>query len=316
MGVKMRQKDGKWYVFINHKGRRKAKCVGDSKRAAEEVKRKLEAKLTLGEVVLQDDKPAPTFRQYAEEWLGTHARLNCKPATHRRYESSLTNHLVPAFGTTVLTDISKEQVRQVAYRLRERLAPKGVTLVLAILRSILQQAVDDEILPSNPVTRIGKHLPKRPAQPAVQALPPEELVHLLTTIQTHRPTYYPLFLTLARTGMRIGEALALQWGDIDWHSQTIHVQCSYSGRSVGTPKNGRTRRVDMSTQLTEVLRQVLTQRRTETLQRPEWSGLPSWVFCSSTGGLLEASALRSRVWVPCLAKAGLRHLRIHDLRHT
>jgi integrase len=48
MGVKVRQKDGKWYVFINHNGQRKAKCVGD-RRAAEEVRRKLEAKLTLGE---------------------------------------------------------------------------------------------------------------------------------------------------------------------------------------------------------------------------------------------------------------------------
>jgi hypothetical protein len=47
MGVKARQKDGKWYVFINYHGQRKAKCVGDSKRAADEVKRKLEAKLTL-----------------------------------------------------------------------------------------------------------------------------------------------------------------------------------------------------------------------------------------------------------------------------
>lgn len=44
MGVKVRQKDGTWYVCINHHGRRKAKGVGDSKRAAEEVKRKLEAK--------------------------------------------------------------------------------------------------------------------------------------------------------------------------------------------------------------------------------------------------------------------------------
>lgn len=42
MGVKVRQKDGKWYVFIHHQGKRKAKCVGDSKRAAPEVKRKLD----------------------------------------------------------------------------------------------------------------------------------------------------------------------------------------------------------------------------------------------------------------------------------
>ena len=68
MGVKVRQKDGKWYVFINHQGRRKAKCVGDSKRAAEEVKRKLEAKLTLGDVGLLDAAPkAVLFGDYAEQ---------------------------------------------------------------------------------------------------------------------------------------------------------------------------------------------------------------------------------------------------------
>ena len=67
MGVRIRPKDGKWYVFINHNGKRKAKCVGDSKKAALEVKRKIEAKLTLGDFDLLDDKPmVPTFKDYAE----------------------------------------------------------------------------------------------------------------------------------------------------------------------------------------------------------------------------------------------------------
>ena len=57
MRVKVRQKDGKWYVFINPHGQRKAKCVGDRMRAAEEVKYKLEAKLTLGDVGLLDAAP-------------------------------------------------------------------------------------------------------------------------------------------------------------------------------------------------------------------------------------------------------------------
>jgi hypothetical protein len=65
MGVKVRQKDGKWYVFINHNGQRKAKCVGD-KRAAEEVRRKLEAKLTLGEFKLEEKAPLPTCSAYTE----------------------------------------------------------------------------------------------------------------------------------------------------------------------------------------------------------------------------------------------------------
>jgi hypothetical protein len=99
MGVKVRQKAGKWYVFINHHGQRKAKCVGDSKKAAEEVKRKLEAKLTLGEFTMEDKKPsAPTLGQYAEQWLETYAQVNCKESTYVRYEGVLRNHIIPVLG--------------------------------------------------------------------------------------------------------------------------------------------------------------------------------------------------------------------------
>jgi hypothetical protein len=75
MGVKVRHKDGKWYVFINHQGKRKAKCVGDSKRAAEEVKRKLEAKLTLGEVGMLDAAPP---RNHVCRLCRTMARRLCR----------------------------------------------------------------------------------------------------------------------------------------------------------------------------------------------------------------------------------------------
>ena len=108
MGVKIRQKDGKWYVFINHKGKRKAKCVGDSKRAAEEVKRKLEAKLTLGEFALLEEAPkVPMFGEYAEEWLATYAQLNCKPSTYRRYAGVVRNYLLPLWGPTLLSDLPR-----------------------------------------------------------------------------------------------------------------------------------------------------------------------------------------------------------------
>jgi len=77
MGVKVQQKDGKWYVFINHHGQRKAKCVGDSKKAAEEVKRKLEAKLTLGEYVIAQDKPQcrPSRNMPSGGWRPTRSSM-------------------------------------------------------------------------------------------------------------------------------------------------------------------------------------------------------------------------------------------------
>ena len=99
MGVKVRQKGGKWYVFINHHGQRKARCVGDSKRAAEEVKRKLEAKLTLGDVGLLATAPqAVLFGDYAEQWLAHYVPVACKPSSGRIMRGIMRNHLLPAFG--------------------------------------------------------------------------------------------------------------------------------------------------------------------------------------------------------------------------
>jgi integrase len=134
MGVKIRQKDGEWYVFINHKGKRKAKCIGDSKRAAEEVKRKLEAKLTLGEFALQEEKPsAPTFARYAEEWLATYAQLNCKPSTYRRHAGVIRKYLLPAFGATPLPGVTRDTVKRLLMAQREHLTPSSVRQVLAPL---------------------------------------------------------------------------------------------------------------------------------------------------------------------------------------
>lgn len=71
----------------------------------------------------------------------------------------------------------------------------------------------------------------------------------------------------------------------------------------------------MSKQLTETLKALLLERKKETLRRG-WGEVPEWVFVSEEGTLLHESNFRHRVWGKLLAKAGLRHIRIHDLRHT
>jgi integrase len=74
---------------------------------------------------------------------------------------------------------------------------------------------------------------------------------LLDTFAARFPRHRPMAMTLARTGMRLGEVIALQWGDIDFHNRFINVQRSLSLDTVQRPKSGKTRRVDMSKQLAE-----------------------------------------------------------------
>jgi len=84
---------------------------------------------------------------------------------------------------------------------------------------------------------------------------------------------------------------------------------------ITTPKSGKARRVDLSMQLTEMLRVLLVECKKETLRRG-WGETPAWVFINESGNPVDPDNFRKRVWPKILTKAGLRQIRIRDLRHT
>src|SRR5690242_15580854 len=98
MGVNIRKRAGKWYVLVNHHGRRKAKCVGSSREVAEQVRRQVEAKLALGELGFLADSTDLTFEQYAQRWLKQHAEVELKPSTVDSYSQLLRLYVLPFFG--------------------------------------------------------------------------------------------------------------------------------------------------------------------------------------------------------------------------
>src|SRR6266446_3331181 len=215
--VKYRQKDGKWYMFINHQGRRKAKCVGDSKRAAEEVKRKLEAKLTLGDVGLLDTTPpAITFRDYAEQWLAHYVTVACKPSSGRILRGIVRNHLLPMFGAQELQSITRSQVKTFVVQKHQRYVPQYVKSLVRTLHTICAHAINEEGLDRNPVATLGRYLPEphNVLQREITPFMSAELAHYLATMRVRYLQHYLYFLCLARMGMREGEALGLYWDDI------------------------------------------------------------------------------------------------------
>ena len=113
--------------------------------------------------------------------------------------------------------------------------------------------------------------------------------------------------------MRLGELLALQWGDIDWNGKFIEVKRSYKLGRVSSTKTGKSRRVDMSDHLIETLQVLLTLRKKEGLQMG--LGETPEVIFHRDGGHMEQNFIR-RVFKRILQKAGLREIRIHDMRHT
>ena len=109
--------------------------------------------------------------------------------------------------------------------------------------------------------------------------------------------------------------MALKWGDIDFNGRFIHVQRGLSRGKIGLPKNGKSRKVDMSKQLTEALK----VHQLESKKKGLALGLgdtPEYVFTNEKGGLLDKDNWRRRVFIKALKKAELREIRVHNLRHT
>jgi integrase len=134
--------------------------------------------------------------------------------------------------------------------------------------------------------------------------------------------YYVYFLCLARTGRREGEALGLFWGDIQFGKDAndphrfIHVRQTYdpAHHAFSSPKNGRSRRVDMSKELHAALLDLRNQRFDAAVLQGT-TIIPRTVFCGLHGRPMSSSWLY-RVHQHACELAGLRVNRIHDLRHS
>jgi integrase len=320
MGVVVRQKEkgkGKpWWVFICHQKRRKAIQVGD-KGAAEGVAARIQLQLAAGDYPMGPVKQIPIFGDYARRWLDRYGETSLKYSTRKGYDSILRNHL-GALADRPLDQITKAELRDL---ITAKLPPlTGLTLatvtrIKALISVIFSHALDDELISQNPASRLGKLLKGKRQKKTIEPLTREEAQAFLNAVRDHYPRHYPFFLCALRTGMRLGELLALEWGDIDFHGKFIQVRQAYVKGQITTPKNGKTRRVDMSAQLAENLKTLLPQMKREALAkgRGEISGR---VFENSAGQFLDDANLRRRVFWPALVKAGLRRIRIHDLRHT
>jgi len=129
-----------------------------------------------------------------------------------------------------------------------------------------------------------------------------------------------LFLMAILTGMRRGEILGLQWGDIDWNSNTIFVRRSLywlmKKESQGSeqrwrflePKSKRSKRAIV---MSPKLKEALEIHRLKAIE-----GSYDLVFCNKEGSPVDPDNMVKREFNSTLRFAGLRKIRFHDLRHT
>jgi integrase len=289
MGVKVRERNGAWWLFIDHKGKRKAKRVGvgrEGARAAKAAAEKIQARLALGEDLRLDDAPAPTFEEAARSWFAAYAQLGqLRVSTQALYLSALEHYAFPRFGSKPVTTVSRDDIRGlVVDLLGQGRSQSLVRNVVAPIRQTFNQLIEDGAIAMNPAAKIGRFL-RDGGDPRARIDPftVEEEALFLDTAHEHFPRHYPMLLCALRTGLRFGELVGLQWGDLDFKSRFVDVRRSlHDGGRVELPKNKKIRRVDMSRQLADELQRLKTARASETLAKG-WRQIPEWVFCNEDG---------------------------------
>jgi integrase len=345
MGVKVRKRrGGKWYIVVDYKGRRKTKCIGTSRAVAEEIRRKVEAQLALGDCgVFADKDDSETFDAYSERWFREYAALNLKESSVANQQAYFNRYVKADFGKARMRDIRRDQIKTWLAKLATSgLARNTVRLALSAFRVILSHAVEDGIIEVNPASRLGRFtVTAKPAHDG-QSMSKKEVESFLNMAYDRDPDYYVLFLVALRCGLRQGELIALKWMDVqlgadeDDQNRYIFVQRNCSRGKFTTPKSKHSRRrVDLSRQVRKMLAELKDRRLLEAMMQGRDSISDDLVFPARSGEKrdakhpakpsgrrldpqkpLDPANLVHYHYQPTLEAAGLRHFRFHDLRHT
>ncbi len=332
MGVQVRQiYEGSWYLRITYQGIRKTKAVGSKVRATE-LARKLKTALELYGLdalkVLEENhekevaraaKPIPTIDEYQAQWVAELEKTDLKKSTKQSYSFLVAKHIVPAFGTEKLDALTYAKLKIWVIEQAGKFSKDTVRLMVAVLRSMLQEAVNEGILAVNPVMKLGKfYRSARKIKEKVDPFTIEELHLIESTCRERFPEHYVFILCMARTGMRIGEATALQWRDIDFAMNYIVVRRNIPHhRQVETTKTEASqRKVDMSPELAAELKRLRTERKKDALADGKAFDAEGWVFPTEDGTPIYYTNFLRRVWHKVQDIAKVRRRTPHNLRHS
>lgn len=262
-----------------------------------------------------------TLHDYALEWVERYqgrGRRGFRDSTRADYKRVLEQYVLKFFGEKIrLTEVTPSGVaKYIAWlcdpaQQGQTLSDKSVRNYLGPLSACMASAVREGLIRSNP-TR-DADLPHRPTaddveHEEVRAMTPEQLSTLLALIPKHHRTFFRL---LAATGLRISEAVALQWRHLHLDGSTPHVKVRRGvvRGTLGPPKSRHSRRdIPLDPDLVSELRSL----RKDT----EWPGDEQLVFPASNGAYLHVGNLRRRVLQPAREEADLAWVGFHTFRHT
>ena len=298
--------------IILEEGRTRQRYFKTQEAAADALNEML-YELKRGMLVTEKDQ---TVRQHFERWLEVH-KTKVRWSSYLQYCRHVRKHILPILGHLSLQRLTARDIDALyARKLEAGLSPSSIGDIHMIIHMALKQAVRWRLITRNVSDDVT---PPRETQPnRRQALTPEQAQELLEAAKGHR---LEAMITLAlATGMRRGELLALRWQDIEYQHKCLYVRRSASrlpgGYRVTEPKTASgKRRITLPQFVIESLQQHCVRQIEAKLKAGSQWEEHDLVFCNIYGRFLSTQSLYV-LFSSLLEKAGLPHIRFHDLRHS
>lgn len=258
-----------------------------------------------------------TLRQYADGvYMPTKEASFSKNARYS-YRKFLDNHILPILGDFLMVDITPAMISKLLLDFqRKGYAHATVVKLYNILNGIFQMAFLDDTIKVNSMLKVKRPAPRKEEKPQDEdekAYTVQQLRYILQCLDREPLKWQAYVNLIADTGIRRGEACGLEWSDIDWRNETIAIRrnAQYTpedGVYITSPKNCKSRTVDVGPDVLKLLQQLRTQQAGQAISR--------YVFTKDHSPDFMHPQTPTRYFKKFGQRYGVEDFHPHKLRHT
>lgn len=281
---------------------------------------KEEIRLEHGEKITDE-----SLKSYLNTWLKEYKKGTVAKNTFELHEQNIKNHIIPYFKNILLKDVNPVFYQKFINHLAEQeYSKRTIEIIHGTLYNAFEKAKTIGKVKKNPC--VGVEIKGKKKEKEIKFIESEHIADFLQASYEYGYIYWLFYKILIETGLRKGEAAALQWTDIDFKEETININKSLDFKEApkgnpetmfGDTKNYHSKRIiTISKALANDLRfHQKYQNQNKLALKDNYHHNLNLVLCRNDGNYMPKSSLFNS-FSRILKKAGLPNLPIHSTRHT